>query len=58
MSAVEAAGARFILGTPLGILFEPLISDSGKTASATEAVLFHPLRGEDPLVTGRHFYRV
>jgi nitroreductase len=63
MSAVEALGARFILGglfTPLNRLgiAAPLMSDRRKTMSASGLVLFHRPRDEDPLLTGRHFYRV
>jgi len=63
MSAVEATGARFVLGPlfpaldKLG-LAPSLLSDRAKTSSAAAIVLFARPEGEDPLVTGRHFYRV
>jgi len=50
----------------LGSLFKPLdrlglaaslLADSAKTASASAIVLFCRPVGEDPLTTGRHFYR-
>ncbi|UGY19803.1 hypothetical protein WDM22_36430 [Bradyrhizobium septentrionale] len=63
MNAVEASAARFVLGG----LFRPLdrlgiaaslLADSAKTASASAIVLFCRPVGEDPLTTGRHFYRI
>jgi nitroreductase len=62
MSAVEATAARFVLGS----LFKPLdrlgiaaslLADNAKTASASAIVLFCRPIGEDPLTTGRQFYR-
>jgi hypothetical protein len=35
-----------------------LLSDQAKTSSADGVVLFCRPRGEDPLLTGRHFYRL
>jgi nitroreductase len=62
MSAIEALGAGFVLGSlfaPLDRLglAAPLISDRAKSSSAAAIVLLHRPVGEDPLVTGRHFYR-
>jgi nitroreductase len=63
MSAVEAAGARVVLGPlfpaldKLG-LAPSLLSDRAKTGSAVAIVLFARPEGEDPFVTGRQFYRV
>jgi hypothetical protein len=63
MSAVEATGARFVLGPlfpaldKLG-LAPSLLSDRAKTSSAAAIVLFTRPEGEDPFITGRHFYRV
>jgi nitroreductase len=63
IGAVESLGAALVLGS----LFAPLdrlglaralISDRHKTASAAGLVLFFRPRDEDPLLTGRHFYRV
>jgi hypothetical protein len=63
MSGLEAMGAGWVLGK----LFAPLdwsgiaasmLSDQAKTSSAAGVVLFCRPRGEDPLLTGRHFYRV
>ena len=62
MNAAEATAARFVLGG----LFKPLdrlglaallLADGAKTASAAAIVLFCRPVGEDPLTTGRHFYR-
>jgi hypothetical protein len=62
MNAVEATAAGFVLGG----LFKPLhrlglaaalLTDSAKTSSAAAVVLFCRPVGEDPLTTGRHFYR-
>jgi nitroreductase len=62
MNVLEATAARFVLGS----LFKPLdrlglaatlLADSAKTASAAAIVLFCRPIGEDPLMTGRHFYR-
>jgi hypothetical protein len=62
MNAFEATGARFVLGglfSPLDRLglAASLLSDRAKTASAAAILLFCRPRDEDPLVTGRHFYR-
>ena len=62
MNAVEATAARFVLGSlfkPLDRLglAAPLLADSAKTASASAIVLLCRPVGEDPLTTGRHFYR-
>jgi nitroreductase len=62
MNAVEAAGARVVLGGLFGAfdrlgLAASLVSDRAKTASAAGIILFCRPRGEDPLITGRHFYR-
>jgi nitroreductase len=63
MSGLEAIGAGWVLGK----LFAPLdwsgiaaslLSDQAKTSSADGVVLFCRPRGEDPLLTGRHFYRL
>jgi hypothetical protein len=63
MNTVEATGARFVLGP----LFSPLdrlgltaslLSDRAKTSSAAAIILFCRPRHEDPLASGRHFYRV
>ncbi|WBL79859.1 hypothetical protein I3J27_05370 [Bradyrhizobium xenonodulans] len=63
MNAIEAVGARLVLG-PLFPLLDKLglaaalLSDRAKTSSAAAIVLFCRPRGEDPLVSGRHFYRL
>ncbi|WP_193376370.1 hypothetical protein [Bradyrhizobium sp. YR681] len=62
MSAIEAAGAGLVLGALFPLLDRlglaaPLLSDRAKTQSAAAIVLFCRPRGEDPLVSGRHFYR-
>jgi len=63
MNAFEATGASFVLGS----LFSPLdrlglaaslLSDRAKTGSAAAILLFCRPRDEDPLVSGRQFYRV
>ncbi|QPF85848.1 hypothetical protein IC762_05965 [Bradyrhizobium genosp. L] len=62
MNAIEATAARFVLGG----LFRPLdrlglaaslLADRAKTESASAVVLFCRPVGEDPLATGRYFYR-
>ena len=63
MNLIEAAGAGVVLGglfpalDRLG-LAATLLSDRAKTASAAGIVLFCRPQGEDPLISGRHFYRV
>jgi nitroreductase len=63
MNAFEAGSARFVLGSlfpaldRLG-LTASLLSDRAKTSSAAGIVLFCRPQGEDPLISGRHFYRV
>jgi nitroreductase len=62
MSAIEASGARLVLGPLFPVLDKiglaaSLLSDRTKTLSAAAIVLFCRPRGEDPLVSGRHFYR-
>jgi nitroreductase len=62
MNAAEATAARFVLGplfAPLDRfgLAAPLLSDRAKTASAAAILLFCRPRDEDPLTTGRYFYR-
>lgn len=62
MNAFEAIGAGVVLGQlfasldRIGLL-SPLVSDRAKTASAAGLVLFCRPRAEDPLISGRHFYR-
>ena len=63
MNAFEATGARFVLGPLFPALdwlglAPSLLSERAKTSSAAAIVLFTRPLGEDPLVTGRHFYRV
>ncbi len=63
LGAIEAWGAGVVLG-PLFPLLDrvglasPLVSESAKTKSAAAIVLFHRPVGEDPLDSGRAFYRV
>ncbi|MGY4476421.1 hypothetical protein [Bradyrhizobium sp. USDA 3364] len=62
MNAVEATAARYVLGNlfkaldRLGVAAS-LLADNTKTASAAAIILFCRPVGEDPLTTGRHFYR-
>jgi nitroreductase len=63
MNAIEGAGATLVLGTLFAAidragLARPLVSDRGKTSSAAGLALFVRPKDEDPLVTGRHFYRL
>ncbi len=63
MNAFEAAAARVVLGALFPTLDRfglaaSLLSDRAKTSSAAAIVLFCRPEGEDPLTTGRHFYRV
>lgn len=62
MNALEAVGAGLVLGALFASLdriglVSSLVSDRAKTLSAAGVVLFFRPRGEDPLITGRHFYR-
>lgn len=62
MSAIEAGGARLVLGRLFPLLDKlglaaALLSDRAKTSAAAGIVLFCRPRGEDALVSGRHFYR-
>ena len=62
MNALEAAAARFVLGGLFATLDRlglatSLLSDRAKTSSAAAIILFCRPHGEDPLITGRHFYR-
>ena len=63
LAAAEGFAAKLVLGplfAPLDQLHlaRALISDRHKTASAAGLVLFVRPRDEDPLLTGRHFYRL
>lgn len=63
MNAAGAIGARVVLGGIFPVLDRlrlaaGLVSDRAKTASAAGIVLFCRPTGEDPLISGRHFYRV
>lgn len=60
--AIEAWGAGFVLDLLFPLLDRiglaaPLVSERAKTQSAAAIVLFHRPAGEDPLVSGRAFYR-
>jgi hypothetical protein len=62
LGRLEAFGAGLVLGPLFGLLksmglAKPLTSDATKTRSAAAIVLFHRPRDEDPLLTGRAFYR-
>lgn len=64
MSAIEAAGARVALASPvfewlkaIGIA-KSLISERDHTLSASGIVLFHTPRDLPPVETGRSFYRM
>ncbi len=61
MGRIEARGAALLLGPLFPLLrrlglAEPLTRERGKAASSAIA-LFHRPEGEDPLETGRAFYR-
>jgi len=63
LNAFEAAGASFVLGRLFPTLDRigvaaPLVSDRAKTSSAAGIILFCRPKGEDPLISGRHFYRL
>jgi hypothetical protein len=63
MSPIEARGAGIVLGPVFSILkalglARPVLSEAAKTRSATAIVLFHRPVGEDPFVSGGHFYRL
>jgi nitroreductase len=62
LGAAEAWAAGLVLGplfAPLDRvgLASPLLSEAGKTRSAAAIALFHRPAGEDPLLSGRAFYR-
>ncbi len=62
LGAIEAWGAGLVLGPLFRTLDRvglaaPLVSERGKTRSASAVVLFHRPDGEDPFVSGRAFYR-
>jgi hypothetical protein len=62
MGRIEAIGAGLVLG-PLFVLLHrlrlaaPLVSEADKMAGACGLLLFHRPQGEDPFVSGAHFYR-
>jgi hypothetical protein len=61
LGSVEAMGASLVLGPLFPLLkrlglAEPLTRERSKTASGAIALFHRPL-GEDPLETGRAFYR-
>ncbi|QCI62936.1 hypothetical protein [Phreatobacter stygius] len=62
LGRIEAFGAGLVLG-PLFPLLDrlglagPVTAEAGKAGSAAAMALFHRAEGEDPLVTGRAFYR-
>jgi len=63
MTTIEAVGAGVVLGGLFPALDRTglaasLVSDRAKTASAAGIVLFCRANGEDPLISGRYFYRV
>ena len=62
LNAVEAWGAGLVLGPLFSVLDRiglaaPLVSDAAKTRTAAAIVLFHRPAGEDPVQSGRAFYR-
>jgi nitroreductase len=62
LSGVEAFGAGFVLGRAFPWLDRlrlsgPLTAEAGKARSAAAMALLHRPDGEDPLLTGRAFYR-
>jgi nitroreductase len=62
LNAVEAWGAGLVLGPLFRVLDRiglaaPLVSDAAKTRAAAAIVLFHRPVGEDPVQSGRAFYR-
>jgi nitroreductase len=63
LGRIEAFGAGLVLGPLFGVLratglARPLTREAGKTMSSAAIALFHRPAGEDPLQTGRAFYRV
>ncbi|MBN8941906.1 MAG: hypothetical protein J0H01_20530 [Rhizobiales bacterium] len=62
LGRIEAFGAGLVLG-PLFPLLDrlglagPVTAEAGEAGSAAAMALFHRAEGEDPLVTGRAFYR-
>ena len=62
LNAAEAWGAGLVLGPMFAALDRiglaaPLVSEAGKTRTAAAVALFHRPAGEDPLQSGRGFYR-
>ncbi len=62
LSRIEALGAGIVLGPAFPWLDRigfaaALTSEAGKASSAAAMALFHRPNGEDPLLTGRAFYR-
>lgn len=62
LGRLEAIGAGWVLGPLFGPLDRiglagPLTAERGKAAGAAAMALFHRPEGEDPLETGRAFYR-
>ncbi len=64
MSAIEAAGAGFVLRAGVFEALDRLglarhfVAEQAVVRSASAIVLFHRPVGEDPLLTGRRFYRL
>lgn len=62
LNAAEAFSAGLVLGPLFAALdriglAKPLVSEAGKTRTAAAVALFHRPSGEDPLQSGRAFYR-
>lgn len=63
MSRVEALGVPVIMGPAFSLLdtlslAKPLLSEKIKTGGAAAIAIFHRPTGEDPVESGRHFYRL
>jgi nitroreductase len=62
LNAAEAFSAGLVLGPLFAALdriglAKPLVSEAGKTRTSAAVALFHRPAGEDPLQSGRAFYR-
>ncbi|MCR9138593.1 MAG: hypothetical protein NXI27_21510 [Alphaproteobacteria bacterium] len=63
MSRLEAMGVPLVMGPAFPLLdrislAETLLSEGSKTSNAAGLAIFHRPADEDPLESGRHFYRL
>lgn len=63
MSRVDALGVPVVMGPAFSLLdtlslAKPLLSEKAKTGSAAAIAIFHRPADEEPMESGRHFYRL